>query len=563
MATKERQDPELIKLVTSRQNKLESDKEPWVQRMQDVADYVIPHRDDIRDTLTSGLEKGTKIYDGTAQGAAVLATNGIHGYHVSPAFNWFRYAMNRRELNEIKEIRMWLEDVEWGMYQALNRSNFYSEIWQYIYDGFTIATASMSVEEDVAEGKLAFESVHPGETYISENKFGEVDIFHRKRKLAIRKVIQMFGKENVPESLVVNAKNSPFSTVEVLNAVFPREEYDNRMKDAKNKRYASVWMIMEGNHIARVSGFDEFPYAVWRYMKSGKEPYGYSPAHLVMSDIKGVNLMSKTIQGAAQLAVDPAYNVPSHLQGRVQLKPRGFNYMDSADQRITPVNTGANYPVGIDREQAKQQSIRERFHVDTFLLLTQINQGTGQRTAFEVEQMLGERAAVLGAELGPLNSQLDNMLERVYNIEQKAGRVPMPPDILMEMSQQDPTLRFDPVYTGPLAQAQRERFAKDPIRKTFIDIGPLFEIDPTIIDNFNLDAAAMKIADVNGLPEDLKNDPTVVAATRQGRALAQQEEQVNEEAMMAAQGLKTVADADKSLDGQLSAAITAGASDVA
>jgi hypothetical protein len=556
MATKESQNQELIKLVTSRQNKLESQKEPWIQRMQDVADYVIPQRDDLRDTLESGLEKGTKIYDGTAQGAAVLATNGIHGYHVSPAFNWFRYVMNRRGLNEIKEIRMWLEDVEFGMYQALQRSNFYSEIWQYIYDGFTIATAAMYVEEDITDGRIIFEAIHPGEGYISENRFGEVDIYHRKRKVSARKLVQQFGEENLPESVKLIAKESPFSEIKTINAVFPREEFDSRMKDARNKRYASVWIICDGNHIARVSGFDEFPYAVWRYMKTGKDAYGVSPAHLVMADIKGVNLMSKTIQGAAQLSVDPAYNIPSYLQGRVQLKPRGFNYIEKQGDQITPVNTGINYPIGIDREQAKQQSIRDRFHVDTFLLLTQLNKEPGSRTAFEVENMLAERAAVLGAELGPLNSQLDNMLERVYTIEQRAGRIPQPPDMLMEMSQEDPSLRFDPVYTGPLAQAQRERFSKDPIRKTFVDLEPIFNIKPETMDLFNFDETAIKIADVNNLPEDLKNDKTQVAAIRAGRAQAQAQELAEEDAMAATKNIETMSKADKNLGGQISAAVT-------
>ena len=549
-----KQDTDLVKLVSSRQSKLETDKENWVQRMQDVADYVIPHRDDIRGTLVTGERKGTKIYDGTAQGAAVLATNGIHGYHVSPAFPWFKYVMSRKDVNRMKEVRLWLEDVEFGMYTALTRSNFYSEIWSYIYDGFTLATASMTAEEDFVDGRIMFESVHPGEAYISENKFGEVDIFHRKRKRTTRKLIQMFGEKNLPEIVTMNADTNPFAEFKVINAVFPREEFDDRLKDVKNKRYASVWMLEEGNHIMKVSGFDNFPYSVWRYMKTGKDAYGVSPAHLVMADIKGLQLMSKTIQGAAQLAIDPAYNVPSYLQGKVQLRPRGFNYTENQDT-ITPVNTGSNYPIGIDREQAKQQSIENRFHVDVFLLLTRLNLQSGQRTLGEVEELMGEKAAVLGAELGPLNTQLDNMLDQVYKIEQDAGRIPPPPDILKELAQEDPGLRFDPVYQGPLAQAQRERFSRNPIRKFILDLGPIIELDPEVVDNYDFDAMSRVLADIDGIPEETKNDIDKVKAIREGRALAQQEAQQQEDDMVAAQGLETVSKADKNLDGQLSAAL--------
>jgi len=551
----EQQDQELKTLVSGRQSKLESDKENWVQRMQDVADYVIPHRDDIRGTLVSGERKGTKIYDGTAQGAAVLATDGIHGYHVSPAFPWFKYIMSRKAANEIKEIRLWLEEVEYAMYMALTRSNFYSEMWSFIFDGFTIATAAMYPEEDLAEGRIVFEAVHPGELYIAENQYGEVDVLHRKRKLSARKLVQMFGEDNLPEAIKINNKTQPFSEFEIIHATFPREEYDNRIKNAKNKKFASIWMLTEGNHICRVSGFDQFPYNVWRYLRTGKDPYGVSPAHLAMADIKGVNLMSKTLQGAAQLAVDPAYNVPSHLQGKVQLKPRGLNYMDEPGQAITPVNTSSNYPVGIDREQAKQQSIKERFHVDTFLMLTQLNAQPGARTAFEVSEMMAEKAAVLGAELGPLNAELDNILDQIYNIEKAAGRISQPPDILYDMVDQDPSLRFDPVYQGPLAQAQREKFGKDSIRKFFLDIGPLMEIDETVVDNFDLDKSSRILADVNGIPEDIKRDVESVKKIREGRAQAQIEAQQQEDAEAMVQGLKTASEADKNLGGQLSSAL--------
>ena len=554
----EQQDQELKTLVSGRQSKLESDKENWVQRMQDVADYVIPHRDDIRGTLVSGERKGTKIYDGTAQGAAVLATDGIHGYHVSPAFPWFKYIMSRKAANEIKEIRLWLEEVEYAMYMALTRSNFYSEMWSFIFDGFTIATAAMYPEEDLSEGRIVFEAVHPGELHIAENQYGEVDVLHRKRKLSARKLVQMFGEDNLPEAIKINNKTQPFSEFEIIHATFPREEYDNRIKNAKNKKFASIWMLTEGNHICRVSGFDQFPYNVWRYLRTGKDPYGVSPAHLAMADIKGVNLMSKTLQGAAQLAVDPAYNVPSHLQGKVQLKPRGLNYMDEPGQEITPVNTGSNYPVGIDREQAKQQSIKERFHVDTFLMLTQLNAQPGARTAFEVSEMMAEKAAVLGAELGPLNAELDNILDQIYNIEKAAGRISQPPDILYDMVDQDPSLRFDPVYQGPLAQAQREKFGKDSIRKFFLDIGPLMEIDETVVDNFDLDKSSRILADVNGIPEDIKRDVESVKKIREGRAQAQIEAQQQEDAEAMVQGLKTASEADKNLGGQLSSALAGG-----
>ena len=553
------QDQSLINLITSRQSKLESERSNFDDRSQDVADYVAPHRDDILGNLVKGEKKGRKIFDGTAVSAAVLATDGIHGYHVSPAFAWFKYTMNRKNVNKIIEVREWLDEVEHNMYMALNRSNFYSEMWSFIYDGFTMGTSSIYPEEDLAEDKIVFETIHPGEMYIAENKYGEVDVMHRKKKLTARKLVQMFGEDALPEQIKLLHKEQPFSEHEVIHATFPREEFDSRLKDAKNKKYASVWLIKEGNTIVRVSGFDEFPYHTWRYMKTGKEAYGVSPAILAMPDIRGLNIMGKTLLGAAQLANDPPLNVPAYLQGQVKWHPRGFNYIKEGGSGITPANAGMQYPVGVDREERKQAQIKERFHVDTFLLLTQLA-GRGDRTAFEVSEMMAEKAAVLGAELGPFNKQIDSILDHVFAIETDAGRMPEPPEILQEMAAEDDTIRFDPVYQGPLAQSQQDKFGKDPIRKFFVDIAPIVELDEDVLDNYDLDEATLVLGEFNNIPAEMVRSKDMVAKIREGKAQAEQAEAQQEQLAQGLDSAKVASEIDQNVGGKLSAQIPAGGS---
>ena len=551
------QNQKLIKFVTGRQTKLESEKTNFNDRLQDVADYVAPHREDIRGTYLKGEKKGAKIFDGTALGAAVLATDGIHGYHVSPAFPWFKYAMNRKKVNKIKEVIDYLQEVEFNMYMALNRSNFYSEMWMYIYDGETAGTATISCEEDLLEERISFETVHPGEIFIAENRYGEVDVLHRKRKRSARQLVQMFGLDNLTPQIRQTYESSPFTEFDILHAVYPREEYDDRMRDAKNKRYASVWLLLSGNHICRESGFDRFPYAAWRYMRSGKEPYGISPAMLAIYDIKGVNLMDKCDLGARQMAIDPPLNVPSYLEGKVEWKPRGLNYMRDARDKITPSNIGVDFPATDDIMARKQNAIKERFHVDTFLMLSNL-QSRGDRTAYEVSEMMGEKAAVLGAELGPLNTELDDLNELVFDIETAAGRMPKPPDILYELAANDPALRFDPVYMGPLAQAQREKFAKEGIRKFFVEITPIVQVKQDTLDKIDGDAAIDILGEINNVPQELIKSDDEVAKIRAGRLAAMQQQTAMENAQAVAGSLKTASEADKNMNGALSGLMGAG-----
>jgi len=541
------QNQKLIKLITGRQSKLESDKTNFMERMQEVADYVAPHREDVRGTYQKGEKKGTKIYDGTAQGAAVLAADGIHGYHVSPAFPWFKYTMNRKQVNKIPEVREFLQEIEFNMYMALNRSNFYSEMWAYIFDGITLGSPPIYAEEDIIEERISFEAVHPGEIYIAENRYGEIDVLHRKRKLTVRRLVQMFGVDNLTPQIKQMYENNPFTEFEILHAVFPREEYDDRMKDAANKKYASIWLLLAGNHVCRISGFDRFPYAVWRYMRSGKEPYAITPAMLAMADIKGVNLIDKCDLGARQMMLDPPLNVPDYLEGKVQWKPRGLNYVKNFRDKIMPANTGSNFIATDNVMDRKQAAIKERFHVDTFLMLANL-EGRGQRTAYEVSELMAEKAAVLGAELGPLNTELDHILDCVYDIEVKAGRMSNPPDILLEMAANDPALRFDPVYMGPLAQAQKEKFSKEGIRKFFIDITPLVQAQPEVLDNYDLDEASRVLAEIDGVPQEIIVEKEKVDKKRQGRLKAMQQQNMLENAQGMAEGLKTASEAGKNIN---------------
>lgn len=547
---KTKQDEALVKLVMGRQSKLEDEKGPFIENwMQPAADYVAPHRDDLIGSRTKGQKKGTKIYDGTAQGAAVLAADGIHGYHVSPAFPWFKYAMNRKQVNKIPEVRAWLQEIEFNMYMVRARSNFYSEIWSFIYDGLTIGTPALYGEEDIAGGKWVFESVHPGEIYISENSAGEIDVLHRKRKMNARQLVKKFGLAGMPQPVKQAYENNPFLDYDVLHAVFPREERDDRRLDAKSKRFASVWILKAGNYLLRESGFEHFPYQTWRYMRTGKEPYAITPAMLAMADIKGVNLLDKTMLGAAQMALDPPLNVPAHLEGKVEWRPRGQNVMDETGQEVKPALSGANFSPTDVMVERKQRAIKERFHVDTFLMLASL-EGRGQRTAYEVSELMAEKAAVLGAELGPLNTELDRNDEYIYDVEARAGRMPPPPDILLELAAKDPALRFDPVYMGPLAQAQRERFSKQGL-KTFYSPGSpamvMVQLKPELLDNHDLDEAWRTLSEIDNLPEEIVVPPDKVAELRKAR-VEQQERIAQAEALsQGAQTIKTGAEAAQTM----------------
>lgn len=544
----------LKKLVIGRQKALESKRNLWEAIWQEVADFVIPVREDIMGTLQAGTKQGSRIYDGTAVGAAQLYADGVHSHSFSRVSPWFSLQLADTKINEMQEVKGWLQDVASRLYTALAMSNFYDSSWMFIYDGGTIGVATMYNEEDKASGKQVFETIHPGEVYIEENYLGIVDTLHRKRKLTAKQAIEKFGEENVPQCTKDMYKQNPFKEEEWVHCVYPREDYDDRSALSSKKRFASVWYHVGSGYIAQESGYDEFPYAVWRFMKSRNSAYARSPAIMALSDIKKANLIAKTMLGAAQASVDSPWNIPSEMMGKLQLKPGGLNpYGPDHNRIISRVNQNINYPIGTDREERVQGFVEKHFKTNYFLMLSQSERA---KTATEALEIKGELAAVLGPMVGRLNTEgSDKFIDMVFQAEFKAGRLPKPPDVLLEMGGQPIQI----VYLGPLAQAQKRLFMTQGIRSALEVVAPIFSMVPSSMDNINFDETVKDLLAGSGFPAKDMNDDTEVATIRTDRAKQQQAETMKQMMVDGAPAMRDLAEADAKTGGKLSKALVGNA----
>ena len=537
----------LKRLVIGRQKALETKRNLWEILWQEVADFVIPVREDIMGTLQAGTKQGSRIYDGTAVGAAQLYADGVHSHSFSRVSPWFSLQLADTKINEIKEVKEWLQEIAARLYTSLAMSNFYDSSWMFIYDGGTIGVATMYNEVDKSSGKQVFETIHPGEVYIEENYLGIVDTLHRKRKLTAKQAIEKFEEAHVPEDVKNQYKSNPFKESEWVHCVYPREDYNERSALATKKRFASVWYHTGSGHIAQESGYDEFPYAVWRFMKSGNSAYARSPAIMALSDIKKANLIAKTMLGAAQASVDSPWNIPSEMMGKLQLKPGGHNYYGPDHNRIiSRINQNIDYPIGVDKEERIQGMIEQHFKTPYFLMLAQSERA---KTATEALEIKSELANVLGPMVGRLNTEgSDKFIDMVFQSELKARRLPEPPDILLKMGGQPIQI----VYLGPLAQAQKRLFMTQGIRSALEVVAPIFEISPTSMDIINFDKTVKDLLIGNGFPAKDMHDDTEMEEIRVERAERQKAEAMKQTLAEMSPALKDVTEADKNTGGKLS-----------
>ncbi len=519
--------------IRLRMKQLEEVKSDYEQRDYDIARYVNPRRELIKDSQRfddKGAMRGKVAYSGAPSSALSVWSDGMQGHMVSQSLRWFKSGLTDFDLNRNDEVQKYLQRYDDAMYSEFNRSNFYAVLGEWFRDAGSIGTATLYTEEDLDNGVAVHIPIHPREIFISEDRFGNVDTVFRKFFLTARAAVQKFGKENLSRNIVDNAEKHPEKKHEFIHAVQPNSDRTYGSILAKDKRFSSIYLESENKSekdVIRQSGYNLNPYAVWRLRKNSDEIYGYSPAADAMVDIKNLNQMSRTLMKAAHLAVSPALNIPEHMRGHTRISPDGHNYFERGGDKASPIHTGINYPIGVDRENKIQRIIEDKYRVEFFLVLARAER---EMTATEIMERQAEKAVLLGPQVDRLEQEgLTKVFGVVSDIANEAGRLPEPPAILQDAIEDakergDKTPEIDIRFIGPLAQAQRRLFTMQPIKNGLNEISQASVIFPKVLDKIDPDRLAERILDSTDFPQDIMRTDSELRDIRaqQAKDLAEQ-----------------------------------------
>ncbi len=533
--------------ILLRLKQMEQVKEDYLGLWEYIGRYVNSRRELIRESQKwdkKGQYRGKKSYSGVANAALNIWVDGMQGFMVAQNLTWFKSAMSDWRLNEIDEVRIYLQKYDKAMYAAFARSNFYAILGEWIRDAGSIGTAVLYTEEDITKGTEVHIPIHPREAYISENKFGEVDTLFRKFMLTARQAVQKFGTEKLSPDILSNSEKHPEKIHEFIHAVFPNDEPMFGKLTSTNKKFKSVYVetsnkaTPDGNEtILKEGGFDIFPYSVWRYRKNSDEIYGYSPAAEAMAEVLSLNQIGKTLLQAAQISVAPALNVPEHMRGHTRILPDGLNYFEKASDIISPINTGITFPIGVDREDKMERLIEDKYRVEFFLILARSER---EMTATEIMERQSEKAVLMGPQASRFVSEgLSKVFNIVSDIEDRARRLPDDiPQVLL-----DSNSSIDIQFTGPLFQAQKRMFALQPIRAGLTEMERVTVLYPHAPDRINEKKLSEKILDSTDFPQDLMNSDEEVEAIREERAQAEANRLAMEQAGQMADAYPKIKDA--------------------
>ena len=315
-------------------------------------------------------------------------------------------------------------------------------------------------------------------------------------------------------------------TFEVIHAVYPRT--DRGGEDRQEEQALRLDLRRkEQKNILSEEGYDRFPYLVPRWEKDSGEVFGRSPGMDALPDVKMLNLMKKDYLRAIQKMIDPPLMVSDENKMRSMRTTAGsIIYYRSGGEKPESLKTGGDYQIAVDYEARIQEAIREAFYADLFMLLAQKPQN--QMTATEVLERVEEKLVLLGPTMGRLQAEFYNpLLECVFGAMWEAGMIPPIPNELAGAG-----LQVE--YISKLALAMR-KFETDAMMKLVQFTTPMMQIDPSVVDNFNLDAAARGGAERFGLPTEWMRPMAQVRQIRDQRAKAQAEAAAKQEELMKAE----------------------------
>lgn len=523
-----------IKAIKSRLQQLETTRAKfegtWGEAQQFVDSKIISFSD-----LTA-VPSRPKRYSSSPCNYLYTLVSGLIGYSVSDSTLWFKLSLSNLELLDLYGVKDFLEAVERLMYAHFAASNFYKSIVNWVHDTCVHGHAVMLIDEDFENNSIRYTKIPNNEVYLDINARGDVDTVYRKYYLSLRNAVETFGLENLDKQLQSDYEDESRwnDNVEIVQAVYPRKDYNPEFKNAENKPYACIFYDTQHNKIIKESGYDEFPFAVFEWDRYDGYAYSSSPAQNALEDCKFLNIAEKTSCEIAQTSAKPPFKVSESIR-QVNITPNGFTYIDDPNAILEAIKTGENYPISLEVKESKKQDVRDWFFVDFFLMLQ--SKTRNNMTATEVQELQGEKAATLSNIIVNMNDALQRIIARTFNLLMKQGKIRNIPEALRGHGS-DMKVEF----LGPLAQMQKKYHNMGGTLQALQVMGPIMQMFPNSADYIDPDALMKTTMEGQGLPQNVIREDDDVKRIRQERVQAEQAAMQQQQQMAMAQSLMQNAD---------------------
>lgn len=556
---------------------LESERSSFLSHWRDLGDHIFPRRPRFTVSETNkGERKNQKIIDSTATLAARTLRSGMMSGVTSPARPWFRLSVPDPQYMESSNVKDWLHLVTERMSAVFLKSNLYNVLPTVYGDMGVFGTAAMMVEEDM-ENVLHFYSFPIGSYMIATNDKGRVDVFLREFRMTVRQIVKRFGEKDRAGEIIwdnfstqiknLHDRGQLETWIDICHVIEPNPEHDDRKVESKFKKFRScyyekgsssgsqgTYVLANGNEdrALREKGYDYFPVFCPRWETTGEDSYGTEcPGMIALGDVRALQAMQKRKAQAIEKMVNPPMVGPTSMKNsRASLLPGDLTYADvrEGQQGFRPIHeVRPDIQALIMDIQEYQGRIRKALYEDLFLMLA--NSDRREITATEISERKEEKLLALGPVLEQLNQDLlDPLIDVAYIIMERQGQIPPPPQEIEGVS-----LKVE--YVSIMAQAQK--LAGIATIERFAGFGQgLLQVSPESADKIDFDQMIDVYGDRLSLQPGIIRSDDKVAALRQGRAQAQQEQQAAATIQQGAAAMKDLSGASMEGDNALTRLIS-------
>jgi hypothetical protein len=530
--------------IIKRFGDLESDRGTWESHWSEIADRILPRYSDTffnsNSEQTKGDKRTEKMYDSTAGLALERFSAAMESMLTPRTQKWHRLVPSDPFLSKDRDVKLWFEQATNLLFKHryASKANYASQQHE-VYMGLGAFGTGIMFVDSHDKGGLRYQATNLKEILFELNHQGIVDTSYRKFTLTARQMIQRVDAgrwDKVPKEVTKAVEKTPEKRFEVIHCVRPRSEINPQRSDGKNKEFASIYVVVQGQEVVSEGGFDTFPYQISRYVTGPGEKYGRSPAMFVLPSIKVLNEQKKTMLTQGHRAVAPV--LLSHDDGILDtfsmapgsMNPGGVTAEGRPLVHALPVG---NLAAGQELMDMERQVINDGFLVSLFQILVD----TPAMTATEVLERAREKGALLSPTMGRQQSEaLGPMIEREVDVLLKQGLLPPMPDLLIEAQGE-----FEIQYDSPLSRSQRAEEASGWLRTLEAAIAYANTTqDLSVLDQFDSDVIYQQLAEINAVPPSWMRGQEAVAQIREGRAQQQQIQQMVEAAPAAAGVMKAL-----------------------
>lgn len=527
---------------------LKDNRVNFEKRWKAIRDYELPFLGsflDTSDATDNARRRDEKIYDGTPWEANQAFAAGIMSGLTPQNRRWFRLSFSERDLGDNTDVARLLDQRMDILNDVLDKSNFYNAV-HATYLELAFGQAVLGIFPDPVHG-VHFTPYTIGSYYLAAGADGKVNTFCYECLLTTRQIADKFGEEKLTHNMREELKNGAGlkRKHKVYWYVEENAHADRNRLGRQYLPYISLYWLDEAqeNEWLYVGGCYEWPVPVGRYLVLANDPYGAGPGWFAEGDSKQLQVMSKDMLRIIELmAKPPMQSDEETAKNGINLAPGSNTVRGKGDQTgVTPLFQFAGDLDHLRMAIAEtEERVKRAYSADLFRMLDMQDKSM---TAREVMERTNEKMQQLGPVVQRMQFEfLSNIIERVYNILDRAGVFPQPdnPDLAQTLAQQE--IRIE--YISPLAQAQKMSGLVN-IEQGLAFVANVAQMSPDVLDKIDYSEAVSRYLDMVGAPAPIKRSDDDFKKIQAQKQAAQQQQQQTAQAMQMAQAAAPAAQAAK------------------